>query len=246
MDFRLYGRVLWRFRALVGAGLVLAVLLGALTVVKLPSLAPRTPYVYAGRATLLVTQPGFPWGSALQQYEQPARGQGAVPSGDLTRLTALTGLYVQLVNGDAIAKKVAQRVPGGGVSATQNFAISPSYYSTALPILTLTGTGWTRSEALAATQAGVDVLTGYLKRQQGAADIAAQDRVVVEELQRPIKTTVVNGTKKTLPIVVFLTVMLAVIGLAFVLENLRPRPSLAAIEPTSPEQVVRTPARRSA
>ena len=36
-------------------------------------------------------------------------------------------------------------------------------------------------------------------------------------------TVLLEGRSKTVPIVVFLTVMLAVIGLAFILENLRPR-----------------------
>src|SRR5262249_57272928 len=137
--------------------------------------------------------------SALQQYAQPASGQGAVPSGDLTRLTALTGLYVQLVNSDAIAKQVAQHVPGGRVSATQNFSISPSYYSTALPILTLTGTGSTRSEALAATQAGGRRLTRHLKRENGAAGIAGHGRVGLGALQRPPQTTGVYSTQEKRP-----------------------------------------------
>src|SRR5215470_1393727 len=103
MDFHLFGSVLWRFRYLVAAGLVVALLLSVLTVAKLPSFAPRTPPVYASHATLLVTQTGFPWGSAVQQYSQSPTGEGGlVPAGDLTRLTNLANLYVQLANSDLI------------------------------------------------------------------------------------------------------------------------------------------------
>ena len=37
MDFRLYARVLWRFRVIVAGGLVLAVLLAALSIVRVSS-----------------------------------------------------------------------------------------------------------------------------------------------------------------------------------------------------------------
>src|SRR5256885_705400 len=104
MDIRLFVRVLWRFKFLVAAGFVVAVALGVLTIDKVelshgkPKLTSRTQPVYASSATLLITQSGFPWGSAVQQYAQTGTGESSVPSGDLGRLTALANLYVQLAN----------------------------------------------------------------------------------------------------------------------------------------------------
>ena len=48
---------------------------------------------------------------------------------------------------------------------------------------------------------------------------------MLSEVRHPsLATTVMlEGRSKTIPIVVFLTVMLAFVGLAFILENLRPR-----------------------
>lgn len=228
MDIRLFVRVLTRFKYLVAAGFVLALLLSVLTVAKLPSLAPRAPLKYASNATLLVTQPGFPWGSAVQQYTNG--GSGSTLVGDMGRLTGLANLYVQLANSDLIKTRVVRQSRlAGTISATQNYSFSPSLYSTALPILTITGTSDSPANAIAITRTGVDALKGYIEQQQRAASIDAQKRVVVQQLQSPRKTLVVNPTKKTLPVVVFLTVMLAVVGLAFALENLRPRAPLAAV-----------------
>lgn len=246
MNLHVFARVLWRFKYVVGAGFVVALILAVLTVAELPSLKPRTPTLYGSRATLLVTQSGFPWGSAVQQYARSGRSSDQVPAGDLGRLTALANLYVQIANSDVIAALVTRRATAHGtISATQNYSISPSFYSSPLPILTLTGTSTSPKNSRLVTQAGVDVLMNYLKREQDAAGIAGRERVVVQELQRPRTAFVVQGMKKTLPIVVFLTVMLAVTGLAFVLENLRPRVPLRAVARTEDEPLINS-GRRSA
>jgi hypothetical protein len=228
VNLRLFGSVIWRFRILVGVGAVLGFVLAISSVAKFdpsrgfPPLAPRTPHTYSSSATLLVTQSGFPWGSAVQT--SATTKAGLVPSGDLGRLTALANLYVQVANSDMIQRSVARMDPPGGmVSATQDYSYSPSFYSTALPIVTITGTGASTGAAMATAQAGVDALDSYLRQQQNAAGISDAERVVLQEMRRPRTTTVLNPTKKTIPVVVFLTVMMAVIGLAFVLENLRPR-----------------------
>jgi hypothetical protein len=249
MDLALFKRVLWRFRAVVAVGFVLAVLLAILTVSRIDlahgGLAPKTPPIYAASAGLLITQPGFPWGSAVQDYTPSSDGQAPAPAGDLGRLSALTNLYVQLANSDVIRLAVIRRAPKGAtITAVQNYSYSPSFYSTALPILTISGTGTSRRQAIATTQLGVNILVGYLKRQQDAAGIEQNRRVLVQELQRPRKTVVVNATKKTLAIVVFLTIMLAVTGLAFVLENLLPHPKAAVAKPEATPQL--DTARRSA
>ena len=234
-----------------GAGCAVALALAVFSVAKVdfshgvPDLSSRTPHRYASSATLLVTQSGFPWGSALQIYA-PAGKNSTAPSGDLSRLTQLANLYVQLANSDVIRSIVAVKVPRGDlISASQNYSFSPSYYSSALPIVTINGVGKSRADAIATTQTGVAALSTYLKRQQDTARIDDAQRVVLQEIQYPRLTTIVNPTKKTIPVVVFLTVMLAVIGLAFVLENVRPQqPETQAF--TRDEQPVVDAARRTA
>jgi len=253
VDLRLFARVLWRFKFVVGAGFVVAVFLSVLTVSKIdlshgaPKLSPRIPPLYASNATLLITQQGFPWGSAVQQFS-PAQDNGGSPAmtGDLGRLTALANLYVQIANTDTIKSVVRHTGPrGASISATQTYSFSPGFNSTPLPMITLTGTGRTRADARVASQLGVDALTGYLKNEQAAGNIAKSKRVVVQEIQPPTKVFPLKTTKKTLPIVVFLTVMLAVTGLAFVLENLRPRLPEPEVSETTAEPLI-SAARRSA
>ncbi len=240
MDVLLLSRVLWRFKFVVLGGFVLAVALAVLTVVKVdtaagaPFIAKRTAPLYSSSATLLITQSGFPWGSAVQSYTN-SPSAGPVATGDLTRLTALANLYVQLANSDIIRTLVAKKAPSTlGLVASQNYSISPSFYSTALPIVTLTATSRTGAHAVADAQASANVLKTYLRQQQNAAGIDASKRVVVQELQAPKKAVVVNTTKKTLPAVVFLTIMLAVLGLVFVLENMRPRVPVSSVSEAEP------------
>jgi hypothetical protein len=245
VDIRLFARVFSRFKFLVAGGFILALLLSILTVAKLPSLAPRVAPKYASTATLFVTQPGSPFVRATQPYTTDPNG-GPVAVGDMNRLTALANLYVQLANSDVIRSRVTHMSPlRGTVAASQNYSYSPQLYSTALPMLTITGTSDSPRNARALTQVGVAALKGYIEQQQRAASVANANRVVVQEVQRPNATIVVNPIKKTLPIVVFITVMLAVTGLAFALENLRPRPAVANTSGQAPT-LTQQRARRSA
>lgn len=252
MDVLLLSRVLWRFKYVVLGGFVLAVVLSVLTVARIdtahgaPFIAKRTAPLYAGSATLLITQSGFPWGSAVQQYTT-SPSAGPVANGDLTRLTSLANLYVQMANSDTIRRLVAKRAPSTiGLLATQNYSTSPSFSSYPLPIITLSATSRTGRLAVEDAQASADVLKTYLRRQQNAAGIDPSNRVVVQELEAPKKAVVVNATKKTLPAVVFLTIMLAVLGLAFVLENLRPRVAVSEVSRPEAEPLLDVGTRRTA
>jgi hypothetical protein len=60
----------------------------------------------------------------------------------------------------------------------------------------------------------------------------------------PQDAVLVVGRKKTLPITVFLAVLIATLGLAFILENLRPR--LRSVSLAEPQADPRTRDRQSA
>ena len=241
MDFGLYARVLWRFRLLVGLGFVAAGLLAVLTVAKIspgvpPKFAARQQPTYRSVATLLLTQPGFPWGSAIQSYTTP-KDSPPVAVGDAARMTGLTNLYVALANSDAV-KQLRRHLSRlkGKTTAAASYATLPSGYEVALPEMTLTGTSDSRAHATALTRAGIDAFRKYLAGQQDAAHIPKNQRVVIQALglTPPAK---VGGPKKTLPVVVFLIVMMAVVGLALVLENIRPRVSVQPVADALPIEV---------
>ena len=245
MDLALFGRVLHRFRVLIAVGIVVALGLAFLTVARVgfdgstPRVELRKKPSYRVEATLLVTEPSFPWGSAAQP-----------PSGDPTRLTALTNVYIGLANSDAVRELMSNK-PGasGTIAATPSYAVLPRAYAgfsspTQLPIIVLASVGKSRTIATATAWGWIHAFRDYIRRQQAGAGIAPSDRIIVQTLKSPGRAERVNGPSPTVPIVVILGVMLAVIGLAFLLENLRPRPHLEVAEADSQRGPV--PVRRSA
>lgn len=227
MDLQLFLRVIWRFRVLVAFGLVAAIGLAALSVVK-------TQVRYQSKSTLLVTQSGFPWGRAAEQFVPSGRSAApATPTGDQTRLTNLASLYSQLANSDQVHAIVAQSGPiDGQITAAP---IVPTFSSTGptLPLLTITAVADSPRAATSLARRESAALQTYLRSHQDDAHIADSNRVLVQVLRQPGGATVAQGPKLTLPIFIFLAVMIPVIGLAFVLENLRPRIRVVSHEPVA-------------
>ena len=230
MDLSLYGRVFWRFRWLVLCGILLAILLAVLSVAKVSShgLSYRKPEVWQSSTTLLITQNGFPWGRTVI----PAAQVGA--TGGPGWLSGLTELYAQFANSDEVK---AQMLRDG---ASRNWTLTaapviPSGSSSALPVIALAGLAYTPAGAVKATLVGRTAFLQYVKSQQVLAAIPKSERVDLQVLQNAEPPTLVQPRKKTLPIIIFLAVLSATVGLAFVLENARPRvtpvTSLAAPEP---------------
>ena len=76
VDFRLYARVIWRFKWVVMLGLIVAVGLAGLSVVKVGKggkIAYRQAELWASTARLGVTQQGFPWGRLFAEDPPPPR-----------------------------------------------------------------------------------------------------------------------------------------------------------------------------
>jgi hypothetical protein len=188
--------------------------------------------VWQSQATILVTDPGFPWGDAVQGYVKSGHGSNtpAVPVGDTTRLSALAALYSQFANSDDVLRIMlgGHKAPGHAKSVAA--VVTPAFGSTvpALPLVSFTGTADSAKLAIWIARRQVQGLLDYVQTQQAKAQIPDDRRVVVKVLNRAEKATILKGRKKTLPIIVFLAVMVAVTGLAFALENLRPRVRVVA------------------
>jgi hypothetical protein len=63
----------------------------------------------------------------------------------------------------------------------------------------------------------------FLQEQQARNGIPAQNRVLLTVITKADPPFLVKGRSKTLPVVVFVTALLGVVGLVFMLENMRPR-----------------------
>src|SRR5438128_4532697 len=223
MDIWHYSKVLWRFRLLVGGGILLALVLAVLAVAKPtglsaggPTLKYRQAEVWQANTELFVTQGGFPWGRSV--FPPSVEGK-PYPFGDEGRLANLTNLYSEFAGSDTVRAMVARRVKGNAsISAAP--VISPSGITT--PLLSIFGTGNSPARAILVTKIGTQAFLKFLDDQQNGAGIPMAQRVKVTILKQASGAIVIQPRKKTLPIVVFLAVLSATVGLAFLLENMRP------------------------
>ena len=241
-------RVLWRFRLLVGAGFLAAVLLTMLAVVRVspssPHIAYRQSQEFSSQAVLFVTQQGFPWGYAAPKIVSPyvtpqdeaaaeAKRLGTKEFADPNRFPSLAVLYAYLAMSDPVKRIMRESGPVKGDIVAQPVVVTQSGYGTTLPLVAIAATGTTPERARKLVVRATDAFRTFLERQQAMNRIPAQNRVLVTVLTRAEKPVLVKGRSKTLPLVVFVTVITAVIGLAFLLENLKPR-----VRPIRDEQLV--------
>jgi hypothetical protein len=89
--------------------------------------------------------------------------------------------------------------------------------------MTFSAVAATPEAAVTLNERHVAAFTKFFRAQQAEAGIPPQERVVIATVNAPSNAVLLAGRKKTRPIIVFLTVMTAVLGLCFILENLRPR-----------------------
>jgi hypothetical protein len=226
VDLHLYLRVLWRFRVVVLCGLLLA---PALAFFSFVSVSPegakyRQSEEWASYARLLVRGPELSLsGSADADSDSVALGdQLGAQQAALQRYTALAIIYSRLADSDAVLRIVRESGPvNGTVEAAPVTATERT--DDALPIISIAAISDSPTRAISLARREVAALQEFLAAQQRAEGVRSENRVSFTVVKKPTHAVLLAGRSITLPIVVFLTVLIAVIGLAFVLENLRPR-----------------------
>jgi hypothetical protein len=245
MDVRLWGRVVWRFRWISALGLLAACSLAVLSTARLtfvggkPQLTYREAVIYTATARVLVTQAGFPWGRTVLpstptsgSAPQVGTSGGQASYADPSRFEMLAVLYAALANGDDIQRRIVDHRLQEVLTARGE--IDPQSNS-ALPVIDLISLAPSRGAAVRIAAAGAAALRTFVTHQQTTAQIPQSQRVLLQTLQQPLKVTVATPRKKTTPIVVFATVLLATLGLVFALENLRPRLHLGGASVAAPQ-----------
>lgn len=241
MDLQLCVRILWRFKLLVALGLVLAIALSVLSFAKVsfagrsPKLSYRQAQTWQSEAMLFVTQQGFPWGSTTPQYKpaNPADGLPAVPTADAGRLSSQAVLFAQLATSQQV-QRLMRQPPAKPTDVSVTTVPAPPYSNPAiLPLISVKGLGTSPQKAASLAADQTLAIIKYVQRNQQASDTPKSQRVLVEEVQSPLPklATIVGKRGKTLPIIVFLAVMIATLGLVFMLENMRP--GIQAVEDES-------------
>jgi hypothetical protein len=246
--------VLWRFRFLVAGGLVLACALAFFSFASIsfaggsPKLTYRQTESWKATDLLFVTQKGFPYGyTVLPSTQAPSGSTGTIqPSsskfGSPGWFTSLAVLYSPLVQGDAFRSILRHATNIKGVVSAQAVVDA---HNLPQPFIDLSAYATTNADAVRLSNAAAGAFQHFIVAQQIANRIPPARRVVLQVVSNatPHSTILFSGRKKTTPIVIFLTVLLATIGLAFVLENLRPRVRpLAADEEEQQPVAARRPA----
>jgi hypothetical protein len=236
MDLRLFARVIARFKWVVIAGTILALALAVLSYVKVGigsgglKVTYRSPQIWASRSTLLLTQPGLPWGrSTYPSLPVDSSGRPIITTNtpqyaDTSRFASLTSFYSEIANSDAVRARMAG-VPG----SIQAAPIADPITQNPLPFLQFTGLGPSAKDAAIAADRGIKAFLGYLRDQQTANAIPLNQRVTIEVVNRPAPPLISVPRHKTRPIFIFVALMFATVALAFILENLRPQ--IRSIEP---------------
>jgi hypothetical protein len=217
MDLELYMRVLWRHRGIVGAGLAFAIVLTLLSIARVsfsqlpPTLSYRQAQLWQSTSTLLIRGSDFPF---------HARSSAPATSGSSVDPASLAMIAAQYAAGDAVRALVERRGAFHG-----KIIAAPGQDSSGrpLPYLDLAVVADAPGRAKLLDARAVRALLQYFEAQQVASGVPKASLVGLQVLNSPMAPKVFKQRSKTLPGVVFVTVLTAVLGLVFVLENLRTR-----------------------
>lgn len=243
MNLRLFLSVLGRFRLVVAGGALVGIALATLSIarVSFDGYEPRLQYRAAERwqsnATLLMSQPGFPWGRSVLDEIVPLGKSGElgyIPRyGDGNRFAWLAALYSKLAKGDEVR---AIMLRDGPVHGQYDTATVQSEFGAGLPLLTIAGFGGSPEQAEEIARRATNAFLVFLKTHQDANRIPAESRVQLQIVEKAGQAVRVEGRRLMKPIFFFVLVMSATVLLAFALENLYPRRRLtdeaAAVRPT--------------
>jgi len=244
MDLKLFLGVVKRYKRVVIAGAVLAVVLSALSYGTpglkggKPTIIPRGAEVWQGNALVLISQAGFPYGRAVAQVI-PGVGT-TIPAqtiGDLNYMSNLSSVYAAMANSDYVQHQVAMaaHVPVCPVTTSATApaaaavvgdcgtvvaaAVEQAGTGAPQPLITLTSSAPTAAEAAKLATTAISVLRTEVSQEQAASGTTADQRVELETVNSGSPATLEKGHSKSIPILVLFAVMAASIALAFILNN---------------------------
>jgi len=215
MDIELYARVIWRHKVVVFIGFVLALGLAVLSYVRVDrnGISYRDAQTWVSYETVSVTQPGF--------TEGQLNPTGAEPS----RLTLLAVLYSKYVDADGVRSHIWPNGTHGESIEAAPVLTAQGGASSLLPLISIAAFSHDPQRAQHLADRTTAALTAYIARRQDDAFVPTAKRVELQPVKRALsnKPVLWQGRSKALPIVIFLTALIAAIALAVILENLNPR-----------------------
>jgi capsular polysaccharide biosynthesis protein len=215
MDLSLFFAVLWRSKWLVLGGAVLGAVLAVLVYGSpslaggKPTLTPRSAQVWQSESQLLISQADFPYRESPEAYS-PEQQMGS-----------LSPVYANLANGNIVQAQIHRQLGSvGTVKASEDVDLAASSF---LPFVNITATAPTESGAIRLAQGAASIFVAYVTRQQTSARIPADRRIRLAIVQSGGQAKLVEGHKLSIPLLVFVAVLIGVIAVVFLKENLQPR-----------------------
>ena len=243
MNLARHAAVLWRFRAVTAAGLLLAVVLAIAASYRVsldggPSLVGRGTYTYSSQSRLLVTQPGFPDGRVVLPTAPVADSKPVEPDvdpnrlefGDPARFTYLTDLYTKLLVSDEVRRRTPERPAEDQIEASPLQAVSGA---PVLPIIELTVKADSPGGATALNGHTIAALRELLADQQARNGIMPAQSVVIVALEAPSPGVLTAAPSNTASQSAVLLCLMGTVAITHLLESLRPSPRRPSGSPES-------------
>jgi len=230
MNLARHAAVLWRFRRITAAGLLLGVFLAVFASYKIsPSgLEPRGMSTYTSQSQLLVTQAGFPEGRVVlpvappygSTTEQPEVDPNRLEFADPNRFMALSDLYTKLIVSDEVLRRIPEHPSPTQIVASPLPGVSGAPI---LPIIQLD----TISDSPAAAQRlnlnASEALRKLLEERQEKNDISPAQSVQISTIKAPEPGALTAGPSHMASILALLLCLIGTIAVTHLLENLRTR-----------------------
>jgi hypothetical protein len=225
--------VFWRHRRLLGIAALLGLVLAFVAAFKVPEMKRRGDTIYSSSSTVMVTQPGFPWGrvvlpgsaSVPESTDTPTTEESASKSdnqidfADPSRFSNLATVYTILAQSDAIRSRLKQKVKPGQITAAPLDVNGRG--DQFLPMVNITTTGKTAGAAFDLNSATIKALNDYLVEQMDASDVPRRQRVELTTINKPSGPILVEGPSFAPPMLAFLLAMIAGISVCYILENFK-------------------------
>jgi hypothetical protein len=242
MELRRHLDVLWRYRVIVVAGIVVGFLLAAAALFRLTegSLDYRQKPVYSSTSTVYVTQPGFPEGRILAEVPGDTESGASSESpkqtdtsgeffADPSRFSSLALLYSYLLSSDELKSRMGP-LPRDSEILAEPVVDGTGSRATTLPLIAVTVLASDRGEAVRLNKTAIKTLRAYIAEKQQTNNVLTEDRVQLEVLSPPGTPEVAESRSYTGAIVLFVLATMLAVGLAYVLENLRSQPAISDAE----------------
>lgn len=228
MNLARHAAVLWRFRALTAAGLLLGIVLAVLASYEVTpgGIDRRGTSTYSSASQLLVTQAGFPEGRVTlptgpapgARTEQPEVDPDRLEFGDPNRFMLLTDLYTKLIVSDEVRRRIPGRPAETQIDATP---VAGGSGTPILPIIQLTVTAGSPRAATTLNANTAGALRALLAEKQVSNGISPAQRVRIATLKAPSPGVLTAGPSHTASILALLLCLVGTVAVTHLLASMR-------------------------